>query len=182
MQSKQSHEVANPEGAVRHHRPFFLRSVSPALFAAILVAFTLPFGTVSCEGPPVTFTGYELATWRVEQTSPPARTDNGESLPAEIERRSSAVTLIMLLSAVLGLVLGLANRPGAGVAAAIGLTATVLLWGRLGNLFSADVEPRLGFELATGLYLLTAVWHVGLRRLRGWIDSAVTRHRDSFVR
>jgi hypothetical protein len=177
-----SRDKLEAEGAVHPHRSFVLRSVSPALFAAILLAFALPFGTVSCEGPPVTFTGYELATWRVQQTSPPALTDRGKSLPAEIERRSSVVTLIMLLSAVLGLVLGLADRRGAGVAAAIGLTATILLWGRVVGLFSAEVEPRLGFALATGLYLVLAAWHVALRLLRRWIDAAVTRHRNSFVR
>jgi hypothetical protein len=62
------------------------------MFAVIVIAFALPFGTVSCEGPPVSFTGYELATWRVQQTSPPATTDDGKSLPGEVERRSSLVT------------------------------------------------------------------------------------------
>jgi hypothetical protein len=137
--------------------------VSPALFAAILVAFALPFGTVSCEGPPVSFTGYELATWRVQQTSPHSKTEKGKSLSAEIERRSSVVTLIMLLSAVVGLALGLANRLGAGVATAVGLTATALLWGRVGDPFIADIQPRIGFEVATGLYVTLSIWHVALR-------------------
>jgi hypothetical protein len=30
----------------------------------------------------------------------------------------------------------------------------------MGDLFSADVEPRIGFKLATGAYILLAAWHV----------------------
>ena len=170
------------EGAVRTRRPFMSRSVSLVLFALILVAFALPFGTVSCQGPPVKFTGYQLATWRVPETTPPATTDDGKSLPAEIERTSSGLTLIMLLSAVMGLALGLASHRGGGVTVAIGLTATALLCGRVGDLFSADVEPGLGFKLATGLYAALAAWHVALRLLRHRIDSAVTRHGGASVR
>jgi hypothetical protein len=140
--------------------------VSPVLFAAILVAFALAFGTVSCEGPPVSFTGYELATWRVHQTSSRSKTDEGKPLSAEIERRSSGVALIMLMSAVVGVALGLANRLAAGVAAAVGLTATALLWGRVGDPFIADIQPRIGFEVATALYVTLLIWHVALRSWR----------------
>ena len=170
------------EGAARPRRPLVSRRVSPLLFAAIIAAFALPFGTVSCEGPPVTFTGYQLATWRVQQTTPPATTDDGKSLSAAIESSSSLLALIMLACAVVGLVLGFAHRLGAGFAAATGLTVTTLLWLRVSEVFSANVQPRIGFELATCFYVLLAVWHVALRLLRRRIDPAVTTHEGAPVR
>ena len=147
-------------------RPFVSRKVSPALFAAILVTFALPFGTVSCDGPPVEFTGYELATWRVQQTAPPAKTDDGESLPEAVEREASAITLIMLLTAVAGLVLGLAGRVGAGFTVAGGLICALVLWSKILDI-NSGADPRAGFALATLLLLVLAVWHTALAIRRG---------------
>jgi hypothetical protein len=165
-------------------RPFVSRSVSPLLFAAILIAFALPFGTVSCEGPPVSFTGYELATWRVQQMSSRSKTDEGEPLSAAIEDRSSGMAILMLTCALAGLVLGLANRLGAGIATSAGLTVTALLWTRVfdPSLDSPDVQPRVGFELATAFYVVLAIWHIVLRSRRRRFASAVTRHHGSSVR
>jgi hypothetical protein len=154
-------------GAVPRHRPFVSRKVSPALFVAILVAFALPFGTVSCEGPPVDFTGYELATWRVQQTTPPATTDDGESLPTVIERKASAMAFVMLVSAVLGLVLGLAGCRGAGLAVAIGLFGAFVLWAQALDI-NNGAEPKDGFVLATVPLIVLALWHavLAIRRRR----------------
>jgi hypothetical protein len=155
------------EGAVRPRRPFVSRKVSPALFAAILFAFALPFGTVQCQGPPVEFTGYELATWRVQQTTPPAKTDDGESLPEAIEGQASAIALLMLLSAVAGLAFGLAGRRGAGFAVAGGLICALVLWSRVLDINSGAVDES-GLQLSTALFLLLAFWHAALaiRRAR----------------
>lgn len=153
------------EGAVRPRRPFISRKVSPALFVAILVAFALPFGTVQCQGPPVEFTGYELATWRVPQTTPPAKTDGGESLPEAIEGQASAITLLMLLSAVAGLALGLAGRRGAGFAVAGGLICAFALWSKVLDINSGAVDES-GLQLSTVLFLLLAFWHAALAILR----------------
>jgi len=130
----------------------------------------------------VNFTGYQLATWRVQQTIPAATTDDGKSLPAAIEHSSSFLAMVMLASAVLGLAFGVAHHLGAGFAAATGLTVTTLLWLKVSDLFSADVQPRIGFEVATCLYVLLAVWHLALRISRRRIDSAVTRHEGASVR
>lgn len=154
-----SHLYAGTE--TRHESVRVSRKASPVAFAAILAAFALPFGTVSCEGPPVKFTGYELATWRVQQTSPPAATDDGGSLPEAIEREGSAMAFLMLASAVAGLALGLAGRRGAGFAVAAGLVATAALWSKVFDLDSG-AEQESGFELATCMYLLLAVWHAAL--------------------
>ena len=157
------------EGAVRPDRPFISRKVSPALFVAILVAFAMPFGTVSCQGPPVEFTGYELATWRVQQTSPPAKTDDGESLPEAIEGQASLITLLMLLSVVAGLALGLAGRRGAGFAVAGGLICAFALWSDVLDL-NSGADPRGGFVLATALLLALAIWHAAVAIRRGRLE------------
>jgi hypothetical protein len=52
------------------------------------------------------------------------------------------------------------SRPGALVSRCVSPATTALLRGRMGDLFSADVEPRIGFKLATGAYMLLAAWHV----------------------
>jgi hypothetical protein len=137
------------------------RKVSPAIFVAILVAFALPFGTVSCEGPAVEFTGYELATWQVQQTTPPAVTDDGRSLPETIESQASAIAFLMLVSVLTGLVLGIAGRRGAGFATLGGLFFGALLWSRVFDIDSG-AEPRGGFELATLLLIALAFWHAVL--------------------
>lgn len=157
------------EGAVRPRRPIVSRRISPALFAAILVAFATPFGTVSCQGPEVEFTGYELATWRVQQTTPPAKTDDGESLPEAIESEASAITLLMLLSAVAGLALGLAGRRGAGFAVAGGLVCALALWSKVLDI-NSGADPRGGFALATLLFLVLAFWHAALAIRRSRLD------------
>jgi hypothetical protein len=153
--------AAQTEGAVRPRRPIVSRRVSPVLFAAILVAFALPFGAVSCNGPPVKFTGYELATWRVQQTSPPATTDDGESLPNVIERKASFWALLMLIATVTGLALGLAGRRGAGFAVVAGLVGVVALMTRSGEMFGPDIEYELGFRIAAWTYVALALWHIG---------------------
>jgi len=170
------------EGAVRLRRPLISRKISPALFTVILVAFALPFGTVSCEGPPVKFTGYELATWHVQQTSPPATTDDGKSLPAEIEHKGSIDALLMLGGAVVGLALGLVGRRGAGFAVAVGLFGSAALWSNVFQMFGPDIQPKIGFELASGSYALLGIWHAALAIRRVRFASAVTRHAGTSVR
>ena len=97
------------------------RHALTALLAAAVLAFLLPFGTVSC-GTPVTFTGLELATAGV-----PASSDEGHEFASEVESSGSAVALLGLLAAVAGLILAAAAVPGAGVAAIVGLLAVLLL-------------------------------------------------------
>jgi hypothetical protein len=144
------------------------RFVSPALFAAILVAFALPFGTVSCEGPPVQFTGYELATRTVPQTTPPATTDDGESLPDAIEDEAGGWALIALVAAALGAALGFARRRGGGFAASAGLIAVAgLFWSSFDVLGGPEVEYELGYVATAVLFALAAVWHSALAIRRG---------------
>jgi hypothetical protein len=152
--------AAQIEGAARPRRPLVSRRVSPVLFAVILFAFALPFGTVSCEGPPVKFTGYELATWRVQQTTPPATTDDGETLPNAVERKASFWAFLMLVATVVGFALGLAGRLGAGFSVAVGLVAVIAL-GLQSSDFGADVEYEIGFDIAAWTYVALLLWHIG---------------------
>jgi len=148
-------------------RPSVARIVSAALFGAILIAFALPFGAVSCEGPPVHFTGYELATWRVPETSPPATTDDGDKLKDEIESQASIWALIALVAAVAGLAVGLLERRGAGIAASVGLFAIVTLFATAFNTM-ATVEFEEGYVSAAALFGLAASWQavMAIRRVR----------------
>ena len=161
-------------------RPSVVRIVSPALFALILISFALPFGTVSCNGPDVQFTGYQLATWRVQQTIPPATTDDGGSLPAKVESDASFVALLALAAAVAGLVLGLAGRLGAGIAATAGLFFSAILFViPFGEM--ADTRYEIGFELMAGLYAVLALWHLATAFKRRHAP-VVTRHDASSFR
>jgi hypothetical protein len=156
------------EGTVLADRPLVSRRVSPILFATILIAFALPFGTVSCEGPPVKFTGYALATWQVQQTSPPATTDDGASLPQAIEHSASFWALLMLLAAVTGLAFGLAGRRGAGFAVTAGLVGVVALAAQPLDMSAPEIDYEVGFQIAALVYSALALWHIGfaVRRRR----------------
>jgi hypothetical protein len=179
---------AQIEGAARPRRPLVSRRVSPVLFAVILFAFALPFGTVSCEGPAVKFTGYQLATWQVPETAPPATTDDGANLKDAVEHRASFWALLTLGAAVAGGLLGIAGRRGGGIAASVGLAGVLMLFGATEplSLGGPDVKFEGGFALTAFLYCVLALWHaiVSIRRRvgSGALDSAVTRHDAASVR
>ena len=158
--------AAHAEGAVRPRRPFVSREVSPTLFVAILVAFRAPVRNGPVQGCGGVH-GLWLATWRVQQTSPVAKTDDGESLPTVIEREASPMALLMLVSTVAGLVLGLAGRCGAGFAVTVGLFGSAVLWSRVFDMNSGAVEES-GFQLASASLVVLAFWHaaLGIRRIR----------------
>jgi hypothetical protein len=126
------------------------RGLSAALFAAALLAFLLPFGTVSCSEPPITFTGLELATATVH--------GDDEYVVGEIESQGTFVALVAGLAALVGGYLAVAGRKGQGCAASVGIVALLLLpW--IGWWAWADFVAHSGYVLATGS--LTAV--VGIR-------------------
>src|SRR5215207_8911814 len=72
---------------------------SPAIYAAILLAFLLPFATVSCGGEEVTFTGAQLALAQV----PAADVESGqETLSGDIQDESGFWALLALVAAIVG--------------------------------------------------------------------------------
>lgn len=151
--------ASGTRGAVPPRRPSASRIVSPAIYVAILVAFALPFGTVSCNGPAVHFTGYQLATGSVPQTTPPATTDEGDSLRDAIESKASSWALLMLLAAITGFALGVAGRRGGGIAAIVGLVGVVGLIAQSFDMGGPTIEYEEGFRIAAFLFAIAAVWH-----------------------
>jgi TolB protein len=133
--------------------------LSPAIFAGIVLAFFLPFATVSCDAS-VTFTGAELATRQVpEPAADPAFDD-------EVEAEGWFLAAVALGAAFAGFVLGLARREGGGVAAAIGTAGLLgLCWQSAANF--ATVEVHSGFVLALLGYVALSLGHfVAWRRRR----------------
>lgn len=145
------------------------RSLTATLFAVCLLAFLLPFGTVSC-GEPVSFTGLELVTASV--------TGEDAELVREIEGQGIVLALAVVVAALLGLCLALAGLSGQGWSALAGLVALLLLpW--VAALGLADFRIQAGFQLA-GASLL-AVVGVRARRLIGQRRAARRRIWPSIV-
>jgi len=136
---------------------------SPAIFAGILLAFLLPFATVSCGDEEVTFTGVQLATEQVPQAETESR---DEPLSEEVESSSSHWAFVALVAAAVGFGLGIAGRRGGGIAAATGLLGLLcLLLSAAGTL--ADVDIHVGFGLALLGDVAAATHHaVAARRRR----------------
>ncbi len=119
------------------------RLLSASAFAGAVLAFTLPFGTVSsCDGEEVRFTGGELVTFSV-----PPDDDPDPELHSEIESNAGVPALCALLAAVLGFALVIGGWTGGGICAAVGLVAAQLLG--LVILLSTDAggTPHSGFWL-----------------------------------
>jgi hypothetical protein len=136
----------------------------------------------------VKFTGYQLATWQVPETTPAATTDDGANLKDAVEHRASFWALLTLGAALAGALLGVTGRRGGGVAAIVGLLGVFILIiaSEPLSLDAPDVKFEDGFALTTLLYCLLAFWHaiVSIRRRSGSraLDSAVTRHDAASVR
>jgi hypothetical protein len=149
-------------------RPAAARLGTVTLFAAALLAFLLPFATVSC-GDPVTFTGLELATATVADDT---HATDERDFAAEIESNGTIVALLALAATATGLALASFGVPGVGVSALAGLVALLLLpWVAAASL--ADFAVHEGYAFATAA--LTAV--VVRRRV-----DAVRRRRREGVR
>ena len=149
-------------------RPAEARLGTVTLFAAALLAFLLPFATVSC-GDPVTFTGLELATATVADDM---HTGTEREFAAEIESNGTALALLVLAASATGLGLAAFGVRGWGASALVGLVALLLLpWVAAAALADFAVHEGYVFSAAA----LTAV--VARRRV-----AAVRRRRSEGVR
>ena len=93
------------------------------LLAAALLAFLLPFATVSC-GDPVTFTGLELATATVADDM---HSTTEREFAAEIESNGTLLALLALAAVATGFGAAAFGVRGVGVSALVGLLALLLL-------------------------------------------------------
>jgi hypothetical protein len=117
------------------------------LFAAAALAFLLPFGTVSCEGETVSFTGLELATMRVPADPAPAPEADGD-LADEVEAEGGSYALLALVLVIGGLVSAVLQGRGGGFAFGAGFALFVLLI-NVGET-EPDVNARGGYWVALG--------------------------------
>lgn len=130
------------------------RGLVVSLFAGALLAFLLPFGTVSCSEPPTTFTGLELATATVH--------GDDAYVVGEIESQGTLLALLAGIAVLVGGGIAVAGRRGQGSAATAALVVLLLLpWS--GWAAMADLVAHSGYVLATGS--LTVVVAVRARRL-----------------
>lgn len=145
-------------------RAYRARWSSPALFAGIVLTFLLPFGTVSCSGEQVTFTGGELALFQVPTDATDYEGDDA-SLAETVEGEAGVPAFVALAAALVGFGLGLAGRRGGGVAAAVGLSAMLLLaWKAVTSL--ATVYVHAGYVLALVGFGTVASYHALAARRR----------------
>jgi hypothetical protein len=139
-----------------------LRLASATTFVGAMLAFALPFGTVSsCEGEEVRFTGAQLAAFSVA----PDESTTG-TLHVEVESNAGPFAVLVLLVASLGVLYAVRGLAGGGVCAAVGLLAMQLL----------------GIYVLLGGTLLEGFW-VGLSSLAAagivHLAAAVRRRRRS---
>src|SRR5262245_41441829 len=143
------------------------RLAIPTLFAVALLAFLLPFGTVSC-GTPVSFTGVELATAHVAGDDDVV-VDGANGTPA-------VVAAFAAVAAAAGLLLALAGVRGQGTSALTGLLALLLLPWMTGL---AEFRVHEGFVLSVAALASIVAWRsrvlVVRRRAARWrVWPAVT--------
>jgi hypothetical protein len=137
------------------------RRLSPALFALIALGFMLPFATVACNGAQTTFTGVELATWRVPAGGPVDESECNGDLADCVEDSGSVAAAVALIAALAGFVLGAsALRRGEGWCTAAGLVAMLALVAQTVQVFGPDITLHSGFVIALFLYAWLALLHV----------------------
>ena len=121
-----------------------VRRLTSTMLAAAALAFLLPFGTVSCDGEEVSFTGIELATFSVDQD--PDEPDG--TLVNEVESNGSGIALVALAVAIIGAAVAARRNRGGGYAVG-GLVALFLLDMQAeAILFGPDVAYGAGYLLS----------------------------------
>jgi hypothetical protein len=127
------------------------RHLGPVLFGLTILAFLLPFATVSCNGAETTFTGVQLVT----KTVPAGGIVDGKQLGDHVEEEASSLAMAAFASAVVGFFLTALGRvKGPGWLAAAGLTSTLLLGSDGFDIYGPTITYRAGYVLT--LFLFTA--------------------------
>jgi len=154
-------------------RPLLRRHGVAMLLAGAALAFLLPFGTVSCDGEVVHFTGVELATRHVP-ADPDASSTTGEGLNDEVEAEGGTFALMALVFVAFGVGSVVGRGLGGGFAAAALLSLVLLLLSAAVSF--ADVSIQLGYWLALGCVVAATILR-GRSRLR----ARRTRKRDGVI-
>lgn len=154
------------------------------MFAASAAAFALPFGRGVLDGarvwPRVSFTGIELATWRVQHESQfvPA----GRAAVREFEAGASLPAAILLALVVLGLAFALVDGRGGGICAGAAVAALLWLFWQTGDtqlLGGNRIDRALGITLVGLLVLSAAIWHFAFTRLLQDAEGVTDAERQS---
>ncbi|NHM27195.1 hypothetical protein G7K71_09395 [Desulfofundulus sp. TPOSR] len=119
------------------------RFISPALFALILICFSLPFVTVSCSGYEVTkITGFQMITGTEVE---------GEKI------NPNPLAIIAFVAGVGGLIIGFWSSRKANVVSAVmgavGFICTLLVRLLITQKVSSEGEGMLSVEYGSGFYL-----------------------------
>lgn len=154
--------------AIRTGRRAWRRLHSPIAFALIVLAFFLPFATVSCGDAKTTFTGIQLVTHTVPQGGIVDDEGDKADIGDRVEDEDSTLAAVILVLAVLGLALGVRGvEKGPGWCASIGVVTTLALDSEgIGfSLGGPDIDLRIGYWLTLLLFLWAALLH-GWRAMR----------------
>ena len=150
----------------------------PTVFAGVVIAFCLPFATVSCNGASTTFTGMQLVTHTVPHGGTFADEDGARAeISDRVEHKSSITATLTLLAAVAGLSLGLLGRRGTGWCAVIGLVLAFILGANTGaDMFSgSDVTYRAGYWATLALFGWATLVQLARAVLPWWRDRRFVR-------
>lgn len=137
------------------------RDGAALLSVAALLAFLLPFGTVSCDGEEVSFTGLELVTRQV-QPDPAAAGAPDQGLAGDVETEAGTYALAALVFAAGCLVSAVWRARGGGFALASLLSLLVLLLDAAST--EAEVEIGVGYWAALASTTGAGLLRLGSRR------------------
>lgn len=153
-------------------RPLLRRHGIAMILAGAALAFLLPFGTVSCDGEVVHFTGVELATRHVAP-DPDASSSRSERLNEEVESEAGTFALMALVFVAFGA--GSVTWRGLGGGFAVAALVSLVLLLLSAAVSFADVSILLGFWLALGCVVAATI----LRARARW--SARRRRKQDGV-
>ncbi|MFL5972287.1 MAG: hypothetical protein ACJ750_07890 [Gaiellaceae bacterium] len=128
-------------------------SATPAAFALALLAFVLPFATVSCDESSVEVSGAELVLRSAPETEGFAAAPEGIELGELVVASGGGLATAAFLAFALGLLASARMwRSGwAPIAGAVGVAALIFLKTRGGPEDIAEVDARIGAFLAAGV-------------------------------
>jgi hypothetical protein len=152
------------------------RHASPTLFGLAVLAFLLPFATVSCDGAKTSFTAAQLVTYSVPQGGVPC--DNWSScedqrdIALQAEAKDSPLAILALAAALIGLALtALGVVKGPGWLGFVGFASVAVMPVTAGL---AEVQLHVGYWLMLSSFAVVGSIH-GRRAWRRWRNRRADR-------